>query len=110
MQKSEKPVLKAVQFHPLSEKELTSSIDYLNEERTGFGFRLSDEFEYMIESIRQFPESFVIVDSPVRQAVLKTFKYSILFAVRSELIYVLALAHHSRHPDYWKPRLKDMPQ
>ena len=35
---------------------------------------------------------------------LSRFPYKLLFSIETEYLYVLALAHHHRAPDYWVNR------
>jgi hypothetical protein len=37
--------------------------------------------------------------------VLRRFPFSVIYAVTGPLLYVLAVAHGSRGPGYWKSRL-----
>jgi hypothetical protein len=40
----------------------------------------------------------------VRRLVLRRFPYSIVFIPRDSAITILAFAHHSRRPGYWRSR------
>jgi hypothetical protein len=46
-----------------------------------------------------------IARSEARQYVLTRFPYSVVYVEETDLIRVLAFAHHRRKPGYWKSRL-----
>lgn len=111
MKGSKGPVQRGVRFHPSSERELAEAIDFLNDEAPGLGFRLSGEVKETIGKILRFPETYAITEKSVRAASLDVFRYTIffIFEKESDRIFVVAIAHQSRHPDYWKDRLRDAP-
>jgi toxin ParE1/3/4 len=41
---------------------------------------------------------------PTRQLVLRRFPYKIVYRVRAHDLYVVAIAHTSRRPGYWRDR------
>ncbi len=42
----------------------------------------------------------------VKRLILRRFPYSVIVHERDTEILVLAFAHHSRRPDYWRDRLR----
>jgi hypothetical protein len=59
----------------------------------------------VIELLLENPELGAAVDGDNRHFVLRRFPFSVTYAVVGQLIYVLAVAHGSRGPGYWKSRL-----
>lgn len=112
MKGSREPVQRVVRFHPSSERELAEAVDFLNDEAPGLGFRLSGEVKETISKILRFPETYAIIEKSVRGASLDVFRYTIFyeFDKESDQIFVVAIAHQSRHPNYWKERLRDIPE
>jgi len=55
-------------------------------------------------SCRAFPESSPVALGPVRRKVISAFPYSVTYSLIDEVIVVLAFAHHSRQPLYWRGR------
>jgi hypothetical protein len=41
----------------------------------------------------------------IRRCVLRQFPYTLRYAVRGDLIVVVAVSHHHRSPDYWVDRI-----
>lgn len=68
----------------------------------GVRFRL--EVERACEGITQFPFLWHERPGGWRRVNLPGFPYYIAYVILDDLILVLAVAHASRHPDYWKHR------
>ena len=47
------------------------------------------------------------VDEHLRHFVLKRFPFSVVYAATDELVYIMAVAHGSREPGYWRARVRD---
>lgn len=69
---------------------------------------LRDEFDAELKReialIEQFPEAAPVVGRAVRRKVLRRFPYSLFYVIESDRLRVLAVAHHSRDPEYWRGR------
>lgn len=35
------------------------------------------------------------------------FPFSIVYAIKGDIVYIVAVAHGSREPEYWRPRVQD---
>ena len=57
--------------------------------------------------IQDAPERWRTMESDVRRYLVPRFPYAIYYRVRPDQIRVLAIKHHSRHPDHWHHRLSD---
>ena len=73
------------------------------------GPRVADAFEEevrrSIDLIMRYPRiSPAIGGSGVRYKVLRGFPFSLFYAAEQDLLWILAVAHHSRLPGYWKDR------
>lgn len=47
------------------------------------------------------------VGKEARSLCVNDFPYSLIYLIESEEIIVVAVAHHSRRPDYWSNRLQE---
>ncbi len=47
------------------------------------------------------------VDRNLRHFALRKFPFSVVYASTTDLIYIVAVAHGSREPEYWRPRVQD---
>ena len=58
-----------------------------------------------IEQIRGDPERFREVEPGIRSCRVPKFPYSILYGRDDQGLFVLALKHDRRDPDYWRYRV-----
>jgi plasmid stabilization system protein ParE len=96
------PILFAI----TASQELEAAIRWYEERREGLGAELYDATVAGIELIATHPEIGVLRPGPVptRQLVLQRFPYKIVYRVRAHDLYVVAIAHTSRSPGYWRDR------
>ena len=62
------------------------------------------KIEQTVALIREQPNAWVVVSKNIRRSIVKGYPYSIFFSVYSGKIYILAIAHQKRKPNYWKKR------
>lgn len=67
--------------------------------------RLLDEVDAGKQVIERFPNAWKRLPSGVRAFPLRHFPYTILYSATADEILVIAYAHQSREPHYWKERL-----
>ena len=65
-------------------------------------------FQEAKRSIVLFPDAAPSIQGRARRFILSGFPYDLIYSVRPDEVIVLALAHHSRRPDYWKSRLRGL--
>lgn len=65
-------------------------------------------FDQALESIRAEPDRWEKISPDVRQRALKKFPFNVVYRNRRDTIWIIAVAHHSRRPSYWKKRTKDI--
>ena len=98
--------MKPVQFSDPAAEELAAAIRWYERRRVGLGAELFDAVAKTIELIRSHPEIGALRSGrlPSRQFNVHRFPYKVVYRVRDEDIYVIAIAHSSRRPDYWRHR------
>lgn len=93
------------QFDPAAERELEDGIAYYEAAHPGLGARFREAVERAIETLRTWPQiAAVYPRSRCRQYGVSGYPYSLIYADRTDLIYIVAVAHHKRRPGYWKSR------
>jgi hypothetical protein len=93
--------------------ELRAAIRYGEAERAGRGALLEAAVSHVLRRIRRLPRSAprwprLRSTFEVRKAVVKRHPYLVVYAILPEQIVVLAVAHTSRKPGYWRERLVEL--
>ena len=57
-----------------------------------------------VQRVSRDPERFALINGMHRQALVTRFPYRLIFLVDGNMIAVVAIAHHSRRPGYWRHR------
>jgi toxin ParE1/3/4 len=92
-------------LHPEAEEDLREAAQFY-QDRAGAGLSQSflAEFERSVELLLQYPHLGAIWRHGKRRLIARHFPFSVIYTVVGEQIRVLAVAHHSRRPDYWRVR------
>jgi plasmid stabilization system protein ParE len=94
-----------VLFHPDAEAEFNTSIDYYEDIEKGLGYDFSLEVFHALERIMAFPKAWPVVEDGIRRSLVRRFPYGILYAEEENQIYIVAVMHLHRNPEYWKIRI-----
>jgi plasmid stabilization system protein ParE len=95
-----------VEYHPEAEDDLSEATEYLAVRRTGYGDGFEQAVRTAEEMIAMFPRIGRRRPGGVRRVEVHGFKYGLIYEVRRDSIFVLAVAHYSWHRGYWRHRLK----
>lgn len=91
-----------------AENKVQSARRYLDEQLPGLGDRFLGDLESTFARIVGRPLAFgkleSLADSPYRRALLKRFRYTVVFETLPDEILVVAVAHTSRKQHYWLGR------
>lgn len=92
-------------FHSEAEREFHEAIDYYENCSRGLGLDFALEVQAAVQSIREHPVAWPILDDDVRRCMTPRFPYGVLYCVENGVATILAVMHLHREPDYWKMRL-----
>jgi plasmid stabilization system protein ParE len=92
-------------FHPEAEAEFLDAIDYYEDCARGLGYDFTIEVHSTIENILSFPKAWTILEDVIRRCQIRRFPYGIVYSQDGEVIFILAVMHLHRDPDYWKDRV-----
>ena len=98
--------MKPVLFEQEALAELENAQAYYEKKLPGLGSRFAETVENGLWAIRRFPA----VHPPhgpsgLRKKVLRQFPYTLFFLEVEAVIWIVAVAHQRRRPDYWKDRM-----
>lgn len=91
-------------FHPEAETEFLAAIDWYEERTTGLGTDFAAEIHAAIQRAVAMPLAWPRVDGEIRRVLTSRFPYGIFYAVDGSSLYILAVMHLRRAPDYWRQR------
>jgi hypothetical protein len=98
-------------FHPEARAEFLAEVDYLNHERSGLGDELEQAVYATAATIEMWPQAGVTwSDLPtnieVRSLGIRRFPFRVVYINEGTPFTVIAIAHMSREPGYWKHRVQ----
>ncbi|MFQ5835430.1 MAG: type II toxin-antitoxin system RelE/ParE family toxin [bacterium] len=90
----------------LAKLELEDAIAYYEIEYPGLGKKFKQEVKISISRIAQYPEAWSLERGDIRKCLLHKFPYKLLYSIERDHIFIIAIAHQHRKPDYWIDRTK----
>lgn len=93
-----------LRFHPEALEELCKSIDFYFARSPQAARRFVRAVDAALNSIQHDPDRFAHVGRQERGRRITKFPFQVIYRVSSDVIYVVAVAHTSRRPAYWKGR------
>lgn len=92
-------------FHPETETEPNKAIEYYEEIQENLGCDFAVEAYSTIERIITYPKVWQVIEDDIRRSLVRRFPFGILYSIELNDIYILAVMHLYREPDYWKDRI-----
>jgi plasmid stabilization system protein ParE len=93
-------------YHPAAEAELIQAAEFYEQQVPSLGGQFLDVIEDAVASIIESPKRWRILEKDVRRFLLPRFPFAIYYRAPGGSIRILAVKHHSRHPDFWHDRLQ----
>ena len=91
-------------FHSEAQAEFREAALFYESKRSGLGASFADEVEHAIQLILAHPDAGTPVGRSLRRVLVKRFPYAVIYRREAGEIFILALAHQSRRPGYWRQR------
>jgi len=93
-----------IRFHPEAQSDLQSAQSWYRERSQIAAQAFVTEVLRGLKSIAESPEAWPQTRANERRFVLTRFPYSIIYRTRETDVFITAIAHHRRLPDYWHGR------
>ena len=93
------------EFHPDALEEYNDAGSYFAQKEAGLDLRFIVAVEDAIERILQHPDRYRRFEEDVRRCLTRVFPYAVLYTIEKDYILIVAVAHCSKEPGYWKHRL-----
>lgn len=92
-------------LHPEADAEFLDEVRYYAAISPELGARFYDEISALLRVACAHPHRYRIFDPPLRRVLAREFPYAVLYAVKADYVWVIAIAPLKRDPDYWRHRL-----
>ena len=93
-----------VTLHEGADEEFKAAAVFYESRRPGLGELFVQRVVEGFDAILTHPLSGQIVFDEFRRHLIRQFPYSVVYRIEDEHTFVLAVAHWSRRPGYWKTR------
>ncbi len=93
------------EFHPEALEEYDGAAHYYAHQQPGLDLRFIVCVENAIEVILEDPLKWRPFDEDVRRCLTRVFPYGILYTIEADFVLIVAVAHCSREPGYWRHRI-----
>jgi len=87
-------------FSPEARLEFEDAERYYDKQVEGLGNRFRAEVKTALSRMKAWPLSCPEERSGIRRLLLSRFPYKLLYSLENDHIYVIAVAHQHRQPDY----------
>ena len=94
-----------VEFIQEAEAEMEAAVEWYEAQEPGLGRRLLFEIKQTSELIAENPKICRLREGGYRRANCPVFPFFLPYVIRKNLIFILAVAHVHREPNYWKNRI-----
>jgi toxin ParE1/3/4 len=92
-------------FHPDVRMDINESYSFYENQSQGLGDDFLIELEQAYHAILDLPVVWPLFAKGFRRYFLSRFPFAIVYKVETRAIYVVAVMHQSRKPNYWVERL-----
>ena len=93
-----------LKFSGRAVREVGEAFEWYEEQSQGLGTEFELAFELQLKRLEQVPFMYPEILPGVRRTLLPRFPYSVFYAVKNDLVHVLAVIHNVRNPRRW-PRV-----
>lgn len=92
-------------FVSAAEEELTTAAVFYEKQRAILGDEFLEAVEAAVDQLLILPGLGRRIEADYRVFVMRRFPYSIVYQESANEIVIVAIAHHSRRPGYWRGRI-----
>lgn len=93
-----------IQFHQGAARALREAARYYELQVTGLGVAFIAEVERTVALILENPAIGATTWQHYRRMLVRRFPFTVIHRPRQDTLFVVAVAHHHRQPNYWEAR------
>jgi plasmid stabilization system protein ParE len=91
-------------LHRHARKEIADAAAFYNKRNASVATRFLDDLERVLQQVARDPRRYRLIEPNLHQARIPGFPYVLIYRVDPSEIFVLAVKHDRRQPDYWRYR------
>ena len=95
-------------FHPEAEAEFEEAVAFYEDHAVGLGLDFAAEVREAIERAVTMPLAWTQIEPGIRRVLAHRFPFAVLYAGNGDKLFVLAVMHLRRAPNYWAHRTADI--
>lgn len=100
------------QIHPEAQAEVQAAAEHYERKQANLGYEFADEYDRALTAVLTDPAMYPRDENgppevEARHRTVRRFPFRIFYTLRDSGVYILAVAHTSRRPDYWHHRTTD---
>jgi plasmid stabilization system protein ParE len=92
-------------LHPEADEEFAQAIQYYQAISPELGVRFYREIERLMMDVCEHPDRYHQFSPPARRHFSFEFPYSLIYVIRPNHVWIVAVMHMKREPGYWRKRL-----
>ena len=92
-------------FHPDADLEFDRAVEYYEQFQPGLGLEFAEEVYVAIARIIEYPDVCYAISKNTRRCLINRFPFGLIYQVKTNSLYIIAVAHLHRQPGYWKERI-----
>ena len=96
-----------IRFAEAANDELNDACDWFEQQQSGLGARFRRDVREAALLIAKAPLLFPIELEDVRRYVMNRFSYTLRYVLRDDEVWIMAVSHQHRRPDYWVDRVQN---
>lgn len=97
--------MKKVLFHPDASEEMTASAEWYERKQSDLGKRFLAAVQDAVLRVQINPVLYPEVMPGVRRSITRSFPFGVVYSTSDDVIFIFAVMHLRRDPDYWKDRV-----
>lgn len=96
-----------VEFHPDAGDEVVEQALFYEIQERGLGRRFIETIDTALALLLLQPQLGYPLEGELRKFVLHKLPFSLVYQIKPGQIWIAAVAHNRRHPDYWRTRMAE---
>jgi plasmid stabilization system protein ParE len=93
-----------IEFSPEAQAEFVDAVRYYERQVSGLGTHFRAEMRDALNRLQHWPLAAPVERGEIRRLILSRFPCKLLYSVETDCIYIIAVAHLHRAPEYWIER------